>query len=86
MVTPPKKYYNKQQLEEGIRYEMQFGVDRATATRVAMAKMLNVGATYYRRQAMLTPVIRHDTVKIKRKMRNRFKNESYNPFNAGSLF
>lgn len=86
MVTPKKRYYNKQQLEAGIRYEMQFGVDRATATRIATAKLMNVGATYYRRQQLIEPVIARDTRKIKKKLRRKFEQQQYSPFNQGSLF
>lgn len=86
MVTPPKKYYNQQQLNAGIAYEMQFGVDKATATRIAQQKLLRVGATYYRRQQMLIPTINQDTRKIKRKMKKRFEEEGYSPFNQGSFF
>ena len=79
------QYYNSEQLRQGIRIEMSYGLDRETAERVARQK-LSQSPRYYKRQAALTPVYKQDRRCYRRRLKRKEDEANYNPFNQGSFF
>lgn len=79
------QYYNQQQLNEGIRIEMSYGLDRTTAERVARQK-LSQSPKYYLRVGHMTPAFKQDRRTYRRRVKRRMADANYNPFNQGSPF
>jgi hypothetical protein len=85
MVRNYVKYYNQQQLNQGIRYEMSRGLDQQTAERAARQN-LSQSPKYYLRVAALTPVFKQDRRTQRRKIKKKMDAANYSPFNQGSYF
>lgn len=78
-------YYNNQQLNQGIREEMKYGLDRATAEKVARQKLAQ-SPRYYKRQHQLVPTFKQDRRCYRRRQKRAEERANYNPFNQGSFF
>jgi len=85
MVRKYAQYYNNQQLQEGIRVEMSYGLDRETAERVARQK-LSQSPRYYLRQKALVPTFKQDRRCYRRRLKRKEEAENYSPFRLGSFF
>jgi hypothetical protein len=85
MVRKYAQYYNQQQLNHGIQIEMSYGLDRASAEKVARAK-LSQSPKYYLRVQSMTPVFKQDRRTYRRKIKKKMDEANYSPFNQGSYF
>jgi hypothetical protein len=81
------QYFNNKQLERGIKIEMSYGLDRATAERVARQKLAQ-SPRYYERVGSLTPVLKQDRRRFRRLAKKKIQRQlgGDSPYNQGSPF